>query len=210
MNRFDDYQIILASKSPRRRELLTREQIPFTVLGAEGEECYHSTVPSEIVMELSRQKADEVYHRVMQDTGFFEKDTRPLVIIGADTIVTIDGKILGKPKDEDDACRMLRLLQGRAHHVVTGCTLILKRPGRYLRRKIFFEDTAVIFHPMTDEEITSYVATKEPMDKAGSYAIQGIGGKYVKEIAGDYDNVVGLPVGRLEKELQMFLLGTMT
>ena len=181
--------IILASGSPRRKELLTQIGIPFKIVKAEGEEVINTTVPEEAVKELSRQKAREVATRTDGD-----------VVIGADTVVAADHQILGKPKDAEDAVRMIRMLQGRSHQVLTGVTVIL-RDGARKKEICFAETTHVHVYPMTEEQIRDYVASGEPMDKAGAYGIQGLFAAYVSGIEGDYNNVVGLPVGRLYQEV---------
>ena len=124
-----------------------------------------------------------------------------VVVIGADTVVVSDGKILGKPSSKEEAIEMLQGLQGRAHEVYTGVT-IMTREGKENTKKTFHEKTKVVFYPMSDEEIRSYVNTKEPMDKAGAYGIQGKSAIFIKEINGDYNNVVGLPLARLYQELK--------
>lgn len=179
-------KIILASGSPRRRELLEQIGVKFEIHKAEGEEKITSSIPEEAVKELSLQKAKEV-------SGKYDGD----VIIGADTVVAVDGQILGKPADRADAVRMLRLLQGKNHQVVTGVTVLLKKNGRTVN---FAEVTKVYIFPMTEEQIEQYIETGEPMDKAGAYGIQGKFAVYVSGIEGDYNNVVGLPVGRLYQE----------
>lgn len=181
-------KIILASGSPRRRELLTQIGVSFEVYKAEGEEKLTTNVPQEVVRELSMQKAREVAGKVSGD-----------LYIGADTVVAVDGQILGKPKDEEDAVRMLRLLQGRAHDVATGVAVIFTDGQEPLS---FAETTRVHVFPMTEEEIRVYVQSGEPMDKAGAYGIQGLFAAFVSGIEGDYNNVVGLPVGRLYQELR--------
>lgn len=180
-------RIILASGSPRRKELLEQIGVTFEIYKAEGEEKITSAVPAEAVKELSLQKAQEVAEKCSGD-----------VIIGADTVVAAQGKILGKPKDRADAIRMLELLQGRDHEVITGVAVILRRSGRLIR---FAETTLVRVYPMTRGQIERYVDSGEPMDKAGAYGIQGRFAAYVAGIEGDYNNVVGLPVGRLYQEL---------
>ncbi|MGN0291582.1 MAG: Maf family protein [Lachnospiraceae bacterium] len=182
-------EIILASASPRRKELLEQIGMEFTVIPAKGEEHITKKEPEEVVMELSLQKAEEVAKRV----------SREAFVIGADTVVAYQGKILGKPKDEEDAYKMLQELSGNIHEVYTGVTLIDNK-----RNKVhtFYEKTSVAMYSIEDEEIRSYIATKEPMDKAGAYAIQGIGAKFIKRIEGDYCNVVGLPIGRLYQEIR--------
>ena len=175
-------KIILASGSPRRRELLTQIGISFEVVKAEGEEKITTDDPEEAVKELA--------DRVDAD-----------VVIGADTVVAVDGEIMGKPKDPADAARMIHRIQGRDHEVLTGVAVILKK-GEVETTINFAETTRVHVFPMTEEEIQSYVASKEPMDKAGAYGIQGLFAAYVSGIEGDYNNVVGLPVGRLYQEVK--------
>ena len=144
--------------------------------------------PDDIVKELSLQKATTVAEERKLEEG--------TVIIGADTIVFYEGKILGKPADEEDAVRTLEMLQGRTHQVYTGFTFLQKKEGKWIADS-FAEKTDVTFYPVTEKEIKDYVRTGEPMDKAGSYGIQGKFGIYVKGINGSYTNVVGLPIGRL-------------
>jgi septum formation protein len=178
-------RIILASASPRRKELmnqvgLTPEIVPSTV-----EEVITSTQPDLAVQELSQQKAADVArHYAGQD----------VVVLGADTVVSIDGEILGKPKDEEDAVRMLLKLSGRKHQVYTGVTLIFNGDGGQIT---FAVKTDVHVYPITENEARRYVATGDPMDKAGAYGIQGIFAAYISGITGDYNNVVGLPVGHI-------------
>lgn len=189
----EGYRIVLASASPRRRELLKQIGLDYEVCPSHGEEQTAGSAPQETVLSLSEQKAQEVYERLAAQDG------RPLLVIGADTLVACDGVVLGKPKDEEDAMGMLRLLQGRSHQVYTGVTVIWQE--KEPRRFSFFECTQVEFFPMQEEEIRAYVATGEPMDKAGSYGIQGKCAAHIRGILGDYNNVVGLPVGRLYQEL---------
>lgn len=181
---------ILASGSPRRRELLEQAGLSFEISQAHGEEIITKEIPSEIVEELSRAKALEVADRHIDRS---KNDT--VVIIGADTIVAHGDKIMGKPKDQADAAAMLTELQGDTHQVYTGVTLVLMEEEREIIT--FHERTDVHMYPMTPEQIAAYVATGEPMDKAGAYAIQGKCAVYVRGINGDYNNVVGLPLARL-------------
>ena len=185
--------IVLASASPRRSELLKQIGLEFRVCVSNAEEVIHHTEPSEVVKELSAQKAAAVYELLQGRQEACD------LIIGADTVVACDGRILGKPETKEDAVGMLRLLQGRSHEVYTGVCLIHGRTGA---RKSFFEETKVVFCPMTEEEITEYVNTKDCMDKAGSYGIQGFCARYIKGIEGDYNNVVGLSVCRLYQEIK--------
>lgn len=189
---------ILASSSPRRSELLEQAGISFEISKAQGEEISTKEDPAEIVEELSCQKAVEVAKRYLEK---YKKDT--IVVIGADTIVAYHDEIMGKPKDTADAASMLAKLQGNTHQVYTGVTLIVLEAGQEKRRReviTFHEKTDVHMYSMTSEQIAAYVATGEPMDKAGAYAIQGKCAIYIKGINGDYNNVVGLPVARLMHE----------
>ncbi len=180
-------KIILASASPRRKELLEQIGVTFEIVKAEGEEVITSAIPEEVVKKLSIQKAREVAKRC-----------EGTVIIGADTVVAAGGKILGKPKDPADAMRMLALLQGKEHQVITGVAVLLTESGKVIS---FVETTTVHVFPMTRTQMEQYIASGEPMDKAGAYGIQGRFAAYVSGIEGDYNNVVGLPVGRLYQEV---------
>ncbi len=177
-------KLILASASPRRREILALSGLPFEVRAGSGEEQAHGTDPEEIVKELSAGKAAEALK------GAEDGD----IVIGADTVVSLFGAVLGKPKDEADARSMLRRLQGRAHQVYTGVTVWRKGTGKICT---FAERTTVHVGSMSDREIREYIETGEPMDKAGAYGIQGRFAVYVQRIEGDYQNVVGLPLARL-------------
>lgn len=180
--------IILASKSPRRRELMELMGLPFTVRVAQVDETMENLPPEEAVALLSRKKAEAA------------RETLDEIVIGADTIVVLDGKILGKPQDATDAFRMLKFLSGRRHQVMTGVTVLLG--GQCVS---VTEVTEVSFRTLTDGEILSYIASGDPMDKAGSYGIQSGGALFVDEIHGDYYNVVGLPVCRLHQILKEFM-----
>lgn len=178
-------KMILASASPRRRELLEQAGIPFEVMVSHAQETITKEEPGEIVEGLSRCKAGAV-------AAIYPDRT----VLGADTIVVLDGEILGKPQDEQDARRMLAALQGRTHQVYTGVTLM-----RGERIHSFYEKTDVEVYPMTEEEIEAYVQSGDCMDKAGGYGIQGRFAIHIRGINGDYNNVVGLPIGRLWQEL---------
>ena len=195
-------KIILASSSPRRRELMAQAGFAFEVLVSEADETIEAETPGEMVEVLSERKAATVAEEIKKQ-GFAEES---VLLVGADTMVAIDGKKLGKPKDEKGAEEMLEELSGRTHQVYTGVTLIrLKKAenGSILQEsRTFSEGTDVSFYPLTKEEIRSYIATGEPMDKAGAYGIQGKAAVFVKEIKGDYNNVVGLPIARLYQELK--------
>ncbi len=191
--------IILASASPRRRELLTRMGLEFSVITSDTSEFTKETEPGAMVEALSRMKAEDVLTKVPE--GFGSDQERSDLIIAADTLVFADGKALGKPQSEKEAYEMLELLQGRSHEVRTGVTLIMKKKESTEVRS-FHEETRVIFSPMTSTEIQDYIASGEPMDKAGAYGIQGLSARFIEGIDGDYFNVVGLPVSRLYRELK--------
>ena len=186
-------RIVLASASPRRRELLSQIGVEFEVKPADGEERIISTEPSKVVEELSGQKAMFTAKALEKENGHVPEGC---IVLGADTIVSYEGRILGKPSDKEDAIQMLSMLQGNTHQVYTGVTVMKEKQGSW-KSHTFFECTDVIFYPVTREEIVEYVNSGDPMDKAGSYGIQGAWGAYVKGIHGDYNNVVGLPVARL-------------
>ena len=181
--------VVLASASPRRRELLQTAGVEFTVRVSDADEHIEpDTPPHEAVMSLARQKALAVAQTCPDD-----------LVIGADTVVVYGGTILGKPADAADAARMLRMLSGKTHTVYTG--VCLARAGK---AETFFEQTQVTFYPLTQQEIDAYIATGEPMDKAGAYGIQGRGCTLVERISGDYFNVVGLPVAAVCRRLREF------
>lgn len=218
---------ILASQSPRRKELLHLVLNEYEVIPAQEEELVHSTDPAEVVQELSLQKAAEVAGSVHPCEG------DRIIVIGADTVVAVDGEILGKPADRADAARMIGLIQGREHHVYTGVTVcsveridtaensnserygteknekdpqtgtsFIQTKGPFeIRCFSFSEETAVDVFPMNLGEIKGYISLKEPYDKAGAYGIQGSFSIFIRGIRGDYNNVVGLPVARLYHEL---------
>lgn len=195
-------KLILASASPRRRDILKQMGLEFSVLAADVDEKLTTDIPSLAVEELSRRKALACLEKVRGE----ESIQKPVLILGADTVVACEGRILGKPSDSEDACRMLSLLQGRSHQVYTGVTLVrLGGKDGEVQRKTFYEVTDVHFYPMTQEEIRLYVDTGEPMDKAGAYGIQGLGARFIRRIEGDYNNVVGLPAARLYQEAKDWL-----
>ncbi|MCI9531323.1 MAG: septum formation protein Maf [Lachnospiraceae bacterium] len=205
-----NYNLILASASPRRKELLQQVGAAFEVCPSQGEETITTQDPAQAVMELSRQKAAEVAKRLgnppAQDSPkphpcrHGGRDNRGTIVLGADTLVAFAGKILGKPKGQEEAKSMLRMLSGNTHSVFTGVTLCINREGQEDVQS-FYEETEVTLYPMTERQIAGYVATGEPMDKAGSYGIQGRFAVHIQGIRGDYNNVVGLPVARIYQEL---------
>lgn len=210
-------KIILASASPRRRELLEQIGLEFEVHVSNVNEQAAALEPGRMVEELSRRKAEAVLSDL-------ETDGEDVLVIGADTVVVMDGRILGKPSDSGNAAWMLENLSGRTHEVYTGVTLLYrpcgegavtgravgalgggdgKKPGTGI--KVFHEMTKVSFYPMTGKEISDYVSGGDCMDKAGAYGIQGLFARYVKGVEGDYNNVVGLPVGRIYQEAREWL-----
>lgn len=192
--------IILGSASPRRRELLAQIGAEFEVRVSNKEEVYHSNVPEEIVKELALMKAGNVAEELAKENP--AGAVKSTVVIGADTIVVLDGKILGKPADEADAVRMLSSLQGRRHDVYTGVAVLDYDENGEKRVYNYPVGTAVYVNEMTEEEIRAYVETKDPLDKAGAYGIQGRFAAHIDRIEGDYYNVVGLPVSRVYRTLR--------
>ena len=186
-------KLILASASPRRKELLGKIGLKFEIIPAKGEEVVTKKLPWEVVEELSFQKAKEIA----------DMQTEECIVIGSDTIVAKEEKIMGKPKDEAYAYEMLSEIAGDVHQVYTGVTLI--RTGKEPKVITFAEKTDVHLYPMSDDEIHAYIATKDSMDKAGAYGIQGDFAIHVKGIEGDYYNVVGLPIGKVYQELKQLL-----
>ena len=247
MQKEQNVRLVLASASPRRRELLSQIGLEFTVMPSTNEEHAKATEAGALVQERSRQKAEDIWEQLsggqgqnpdanqkqlsgadqeqisdanqgqnpdanqrqisdanqkqisgeMREPNLNGKRQPELLVIGADTVVCCEGKILGKPHSREAAAEMLTALQGRSHEVYTGVTLYSQSEA-----VTFFECTQVEFYPMTEAEISDYIDSKEPMDKAGAYGIQGLGARFVKGIRGDYNNVVGLPVGRLYQELK--------
>lgn len=231
-------KIILASASPRRRELLSQIGLEFTVMPSEVEENPESTLPQDIVIELSKEKARDIWGKIAEgdasvttgdagagagDTDAGAEDSRvdskmdgqmkdqsscqvsgreDCLVISADTVVAIESEILGKPKDEEDAARMLSLLSGKEHQVYTGVTMIWINEEGKQEEYSFYVCTGVLMYRMNRAEIMEYVYSGEPMDKAGAYAVQGGAAAYIKSIRGEYSNVVGLPVGRLFQEMK--------
>jgi septum formation protein len=183
-------KLILASSSPRRAELLRNAGISFSVLtSAIDETPAPGELPNDLVLRLANAKAELVAARAVG----------PAIIIAADTIVTLDGKILGKPRSSDDARRMLEQLSGRTHSVLTGVALTRLPDAAHLE---FVESTLVHFNALSSEEISTYLSTGEPFDKAGAYGIQGRAARYIPRVEGCYFNVVGLPLARVAASLQ--------
>ena len=182
---------MLASSSPRRRELLSLTGLSFTVEPSDYEEVLSTEIsPRLLARRLSRAKARAVSGR-----------HKNAIVIGADTFIVFGKRILGKPSDKTEAKRLIRLLSGKSHSVVTGFTIVDTLTGKWLSRSV---ETRVWFRRLTEKEISSYAETGEPLDKAGAYAIQGLGSLLVEKIQGDYFNVVGLPLGPLMESLKKF------
>lgn len=213
----ENIKVILASASPRREELLRQIGIVPEVIPSRVEEKVTKEEPDQVVMELSRQKAEEVAARLEKarkengtgdradkdkKAGAKESASSTQVVIGSDTVVYADGRILGKPADLEDAANMLRTLQGGTHHVYTGVTLIAGE-----RKKTFAVETSVVVYPMSEREIEAYLACGESMDKAGAYGIQGRFAAHIRGIRGSYTNVMGLPAGRVYQEIKRLLEG---
>ncbi|HXX15312.1 MAG TPA: Maf family protein [Candidatus Eremiobacteraceae bacterium] len=183
-------KLILASASPRRAQILRDAGISFSVLSSAVDETpYPNETPQQVVQRLANAKAELVAARAVG----------PAILVAADTVVVLDGQILGKPRSTEDARRMLQLFSGRTHSVVTGVSLI-RLPE--MERRQFIETTLVTFAPLSSADISRYLATDEPYDKAGAYAIQGHAGRYIPRIEGCYFNVVGLPLARLVATLE--------
>ena len=178
------YRIILASASPRRREIMNQIGIRFEVIPSVGEEVITKTEPDSVVCELSAQKAAEI----------LKKTEGATVVLGADTIVAHNGRILGKPADAEDAKRMIRSFAGDTHEVFTGVTVVVRDADGTVKKNSFPVRTGVRVRAMSEAEIDWYVATKEPLDKAGAYGIQGKFAPFIEGIDGDYYNVVGFPI----------------
>jgi septum formation protein len=187
------HRLVLASASPRRRELLAQAGYTFTVEAADVDESVRPTEsPGEYVQRLAEEKARAVYNRHNNHA-----DGLPLVVLGADTTVVCDGEILAKPADAADAMRMLRMLSSRTHEVLTGVAIVTARG-----RSSGVETTSVTFSAIPEAELAAYCATQEPMDKAGAYGIQGYAARWIPRIDGCYFNVMGLPIARVVRMIE--------
>lgn len=185
----------LASASPRRLEIMEKLRIKVEVLVSNADENVETNDPVLMVQKLSYRKAKSVYDSL-------DKDEKGIVVIGADTVVSLDGHILGKPSDEEEAYNMLRSMSGRRHSVYTGVTVFFKDTDGMETSVTFHEETGVDFCDMSDTEINDYISTGDPMDKAGGYGVQSYAAPFISAINGDYYNVMGLPACRLYHELQ--------
>jgi len=192
----ENINVILASASPRRTELLAQAGILHKIIVSECEEHATTNVPEEYVMELAGIKAEDVFKKY-----YHEHPKEDFLIIGSDTVVAAEGNILGKPKSEAEAFEMLSMLQGNTHQVYTGVAVYSSVDGQ-AKQQVFFERSDVEVYPMNKEEIKAYIATGDCGDKAGSYGIQGRFAIHIKGIHGDYNNIVGLPIARLYQELK--------
>lgn len=189
------YKLILASGSPRRREILENVGLNFEVMISQSEEISQETEPDRLVMSLSEHKTHEIASNL-------PKEKEPVIVLGADTMVFHKKHALGKPKDKEDAKRMLRAISGDVHEVMTGVNLLIIEEGNIKKEIRFASTTKVFVDTLSEQEIEDYVATGEPMDKAGAYAIQGKFSVYVRKIEGDYFNVVGLPIADIWRSLK--------
>lgn len=191
-------RIVLASNSPRRKELLNQIFDKFEVIKSDfNEDDIKEKNPEKLVKLLSLKKAEEVFHKV--------KDNQlELLVIGGDTLVYFDGQVLGKPKNEEDAYNTLKKLQGNKNEVYSAFTIILKKNNEIIK-ETELSKSIVTMKSMSDEQIKGYIKTGEPMDKAGSYAVQGIGSKFIENIEGSYSSVVGLDVEKLKELLRNYL-----
>lgn len=201
-------EYILASGSPRRKEILTQVGISFKVIVSDAEEISAHSKPEHIVGELSHIKCMDIAGKIIaSETDYYPQKNNDVYVIGADTMVSVDGQPLGKPKDKSDAYNMIKMIEGREHIVSTGVSIAKitadeKGILHIATAKTFVENSTVIVSSMSDEEINEYISTEEPYDKAGSYAIQGMFAKYIKGINGDYYNIVGFPICRFLNEIK--------
>jgi len=191
------YRIVLASESPRRKEILTQMGIPFEAIASNVEEVVEEKEPSAMVQALATIKTKDIEEKLVKSG----KDFADTIIIGADTMVFYKDRALGKPKDMDDAISMLQMLSNKEHEVYTGVSIRIHHSQKPLETISFAVCTKVKVQALTTEQIRNYVETGEPMDKAGAYAIQGKFGIYIKEIQGDYYNIVGFPIARIYETL---------
>lgn len=192
----ENINVILASASPRRTELLAQAGIVHKIIASDCEEHARASVPEEYVMELAGLKAENVFRKYYK-----EHSEENFLVIGSDTVVAAEGKILGKPKNDAEAYEMLSMLQDNIHQVYTGVAVVSSQNGEK-HSNCFYERSDVEVYPMSNEEIDAYIATGDCRDKAGAYGIQGRFAVHIKEIHGDYNNIVGLPIARLYQELK--------
>ncbi len=196
-------KVVLASKSPRRKQLLEQIGVEFDIWPSTCEEITQKSLPEEVCIELCKLKAMDVASQIKTYQEEHPELVTPqdILVIGADTIVSCEGEILGKPHDEADAKKMLCQLSDNMNSVYTGvCFIFISKDGR-AGEYSFYEKTDVYFYPIPEDDIDKYIESGEPMDKAGAYGIQGVLAKFVKSVDGDFYNVVGLPLSRIWHEL---------
>lgn len=192
------FRLVLASRSPRRIDLLTNLGLRFEIVESRSDESYPPGMkPAEVVKHVAHDKAQEVFERLAKQCSTSEIGKNPLVVIGADTMVVLDGQLLGKPSSKEEAVSMLKRLSGRSHIVFTGVTVLVSQVDAGKVSRLEFEtveQSNVYFRELAEKEIRAYVETGEPMDKAGAYALQGIGACLVEKIDGCSSNIIGLPI----------------
>jgi septum formation protein len=193
---FAKFNLILGSQSPRRKELLSWLKIPFQIITADLDEISHETDPTRVAEDLASQKAHAVKEKCQQFSNAF--------IMASDTIVVLDGKIYGKPKDVNEARQILSELSDRTHEVITGVSFLFQ-DGDRVREHCFFDATEVTFNEITPELMEAYLETKDSLDKAGAYGIQGPSLTFISKINGSYSNVVGFPLDKIVTELGIIL-----
>lgn len=191
------FRLILGSQSPRRKELLSWLGIPFTILPADLDEISNESDPTAFALGLASEKAHAVFLQV--------KDVACPFIIASDTIVVLDGKIYGKPKDSNEARAILSVLSNRTHQVVSGVSFLFIDPTGKCREHLFYDSTEVTFNEITPDLMDGYISTGDSLDKAGAYGIQGPSLTFITKINGSYSNVVGLPLDKLVSELKIIL-----
>jgi len=199
-------RLVLASTSPRRHELIKHLRLPFEIVPSAFEEVIDCALaPTELVLTLAEEKAKDVFYRLHK-----AKPDENLIVLGADTMVILDGKFLGKPESEEDAFKMLKRLSGRRHEVYTGVVLVVSdkmhdQPTIHRATEV----SQVFFRELADDEIQTYIKTKEPMDKAGAYALQGTGSAFVQKINGCFTNIIGLPIPKVVSLLREVGIGVL-
>jgi septum formation protein len=198
---FVKFNLVLGSQSPRRKELLSWLNIPFEIVTADLEEISYEKEPEKIAMDLASQKAHTVHSKISGESLQSDK-----FIISSDTIVVLDGVLYGKPKDSNHAREILKSLSGQTHQVITGVSLFFRDPiTKKQREHLFYDKTEVSFNVIDDVLMENYLATKDSLDKAGAYGIQGPSLTFISKINGSYSNVVGFPLDKINSELEIIL-----
>ncbi len=202
-----EFKIVLASASPRRKQLLELIGLEFEIWPSDKDEVITKNEPKDICTELSKQKALDVATQIKtyNETHSDLTTCTDILVIGADTIVAMEKEVFGKPKDEADAVRMLKNLSGNTHSVYTGVTLVFMNASGRVGEYTFYDETKVTFYPIDDEDIKAYVDAEDVLDKAGAYGIQSKAAAFVRSIDGDFYNVMGLPVARILAEIRNIL-----